>query len=272
MSTSVGDFSGWHASQMMCPWISAGAVLDSFDDPNKDEQYFWNYVLGLPYVGSENKILTEVVLRNCTTQVNDQGPTVVIGVDTGLPVHYVLMNKNGVFFAAKRTPEQDPYGEFERLLNRFERSVLVADQGGDLIGIRQLQQKFPGRVFLCHYRKDRRSQQIVKWGEDKEVGSVIVDRNRMLQLIVEQLRDQGRIRLNGSTDDWKELAGHFSNIYRVAKPTPFGIEYSWERNGPDHYAHALLYAMVGLDRYSEKEAKIIGPNTFDSLPMGHIFG
>jgi hypothetical protein len=269
--TARGEFSGWHASQLMCPWISAGAVLDAFDDPNKDEQYFWNYVLGLPYVGSENKIDAATVLRNVDPRVNGQEPTVVIGVDTGLPVHYVLMNKEGAFFAAKRTPEQRPYEELERLLGRFERSVLVADQGGDLIGIRQLQAKLPNRVFLCHYRKDRRSQQVVKWGEGTELGSVIVDRNRMIQLIVEQLRDRGRVRLNGAPEDWRELAEHFANMYRVAKPTPFGVEYSWERNGPDHYAHALLYAMVGLDRYSEQEARIIGPGALDGLPTARLF-
>lgn len=269
---ATGDaFSGWHASQLMCPWISAGAILDAFDDPNKDEQYFWNYVLGMPYVGSENKILAETVLKNVTPALNTQTPTVVIGVDTGLPTHVVLMNSEGAFYCGKQRAEDNPQKTLESLLTRFERSVLVGDQGGDLIMLRQLQQKYPNRVFLCHYRKDRKSQQLAKWGEGPETGSVIVDRNRMLQLIVDQLRDPGRIRFNGTEADWKELAEHFQNMYRVAKSTPFGVEYSWERNGPDHYAHALLYAMVGLDRYAEQEAKIIGPGLLDSLPVGRLF-
>lgn len=272
MKTAEGVFSGWHISQMMCPWISAGAILDSFDDPNKGEQYFWNYVLGLPYVGSDNKILPDVVLRNVTPAVNAQSPTVVIGVDTGLPVHYVLMNSEGVFFAAKRAAIDDPYGELERLLRRFDKSVMVADQGGDLIGIRQLQAKFPGRVFLCHYRKDRKAQQLMKWGEGPEAGTVVVDRNRMMQLVVDQLRDVGRVRLNGSATDWQELADHFGNMYRTVKATPFGSEYQWERNGPDHFAHCLLYAMVGLDRFAQQDATIITPGgVFDGLPTGRIF-
>ncbi len=265
------EFSGWHASQMMCPWISASDILGAFDDPNKTEQYFWNYVLGLPFVGSENKISAEQVLKNCVPDVNDQRPTVVIGVDTGLPVHYVLMNPEGAFFLAKKTPEQRPYEELERLLNRFPASVMVADQGGDLIGVRQLQAKFPGRVFLCHYRRDRKSLELVRWGDKGDLGSVVVDRNRMIQLAVEQLRDPGRIRLNGRPEDWRELAEHFANMYRVAKETPFGVEHSWERSGPDHFAHALVYAMVGLDRYARQEATILGAGLLDSLPTGRIF-
>ncbi len=266
------EFSGWHCSQLMCPWISAADILKAKDDPNKTEQYFYNYVLGLPYVGSDNKIGAEQVLKNVTPVINSQSPTVVIGLDTGLPTHYVLANKEGFFYNAKRTPEQRPYEEIERLLRRFDRSILVADQGGDLIGVRQLQAKFPGRVFLCHYRKDRKSNQVIKWGEGDALGSVVVDRNRMIQLTIEQMRDPGRIRLNGSVNDWQEVANHWSNMYRVAKETPFGVEYTWERNGPDHYGHAMVYALVGLDRFAEQEAVIIGPKgIFDELPTGRIF-
>ncbi len=271
----VGDyeFSGWHASQLMCPWISADDILKAKDDPNKGEQYFHNYVLGQPWVGSDNKIMPEVVLENVTSDVNSQEPTVCIGVDTGLPVHVILANKEGVFFNRKYTPEQRPYESIESFMKRFDKSIVVADQGGDLIGIRQLQTKFPARVFLCHYRKDRKAQTVIKWGTDQELGSVVVDRNRMLQLIIEQLRDPGRIRFNGSKEDWRELATHFGNMYRVAKETPFGVEYSWERSGPDHFAHAMLYALVGLDRYSEQEAVIVGMgNGLDQLPTGRIFG
>ncbi len=88
---------------------------------------------------------------------------------------------------------------------------------------------------------------------------------------MEQLRDAGRIRLNGSSEDWNKLAEHFGNIYRIAKETPFGVEHAWERNGPDHFVHALLYAMVGLDRFSEQEAKIIGSDPMSELEIARIF-
>lgn len=269
------EFSGWHVSQLMCDWITAANILNAFDDPQKTEQYFYNYVLGLPYVGSDNKIMPEVVLRNCTTNVNEQQPTVVIGIDTNHSLQYVLMNKQGAFFNKMCPPVSatyDPYQEIEALMRRFENSIVVADQGGDLIGVRILQAKYPGRVFLCHYRKDRKTKELITWGKDSELGSVVVDRNRMLQLIIEQLRDTGRVNLNGSKEDWKLLAEHFGNMYRTVKETPFGNEYVWERSGPDHLAHALLYAMVGLDKYSDQEAKIINAGSvLDGLPRGRIF-
>ena len=271
-ATSSGIFSGYHISQLMCLWISAAKIIEDFEQ--KDKQYFYNYVLGLPYVGSDNKIDSLTVLKNVTDVINDQDDRVIIGVDTGLPIHYTVLNKSGVFYYGKCKPPSDtydPYDTLESFLKRWPKSVLVSDQGGDLIGIRKLQAKYPGRVFLCYYRRDRTSKEMIKWGEKKDFGIVVVDRNRMIQMIVEQLRDVGRIRLNGSTEDWKEFASSFDNIYRTVKETALGAEYVWERNGPDHFVHSLVYAMVGLDHYATSMATIVNPVFMGEMPQGRIF-
>lgn len=271
-ATALGDFSGYHISQLMCPWITAEKIIKDFEE--KDEQYFHNYVLGLPYVGSENKIDPSVILKNVVNKVNAQEGRIIIGVDTGLPIHFTLANKEGIFYHGKcKKPDEnyDPYNELESFLTRWPNSILVSDQGGDLIGIRRLQAKYQGRVFLCYYRKDRKSKDMIRWGEGNDFGIVTVDRNRMIQMIVEQMRDTGRIRLNGSAEDWKEFSSHFGNIYRVSKETPFGAEYIWERNGPDHFVHTLLYALVGMDKYAEAKATIIGQSMFGDIPTARIF-
>lgn len=262
-ATSAGVFSGFHISQLMCPWITADAILKTKEDPLKDEQYFYNYVLGLPYAQSDDRITPETILKSVVSNVNDQTGVNVIGVDTGLPIHYVVGNKKGIFHYGK-CREQNPYGDLEAMLIRWPRSILVADQGGDLIGIRQLQMKYPSRVFLVFYRKDRKSTELAKWNDD---GSIVVDRNAMMTLMVEHFREIGRMKLNGSMEDWKEFASHFGHIYRKKEETPFGMEYKWERNGPDHFAHSCLYMMVGLDRFGEQEASIIQANDWiEELP------
>ena len=43
------------------------------------------------------------------------------------------------------------------------------------------------------------------WGTDDEYWKVRVDRNRMITLMVEQLRDTGRFRLNGTKEEWEEF-------------------------------------------------------------------
>lgn len=282
--TAIGEFSGRHVSQLMLFNKTAKDIFDAKDDPGKNDQFFYNYVLGLPYVGSENKISSNIVLKNVVPEINEQGDRIIIGVDTGLPIHYTCMNKQGVFHYATCKPPSatyDPYDELEGLLKRWKDSIIIADQGGDLIGIRKLQAKYPGRVYLVFYRKDRKTLEMVRWGEDEEQGTVRVDRNAFFQLMVEQLRDIGRIRLNGTIEDWQDWAKHYDNVYREVKvaldkpgkdvATNYGAELIWKRNGPDHYCHTLLYCLVGLDKYGSATAQFIKKNDgFMNIPTGSM--
>ena len=282
-ATSTGDFSGYHISQLQLYNKSAKDIIKAFNDPQKDKQYFYNYVLGLPYIGSDDRIEPSAVLRNCVDVVNDMTDRVVIGADTGHGIHYVMMNKQGVFFydnETEITASKDPYDKIRSHLRRFERSVAFFDQGGDLIGVRKLQKEYPGRVFLVFYRRDRKTTNLFEFGEGDKYGEVYVDRNRMMTLVVEQLRDIGRIQLNGTKEEWSEFASHFGNMYREqivvdSKPgkddrSLLGAEYVWKRNGADHWCHALLYAMVGFQKYSGELAKIIGPNVWAGTRKGQI--
>lgn len=279
--TAEGKFSGYHVTQLMLYNKSAEDIIQSKNDPRKNEQYFYNYVLGLPFVGSENKIPAATVLKNVVPEVNEQGDRIIIGVDTGLPIHFTCMNRQGAFYYGTcEDPKSgaDPYDTLEKLLLRWPTSIIVADQGGDLIGIRRLQAKYPGRVYLVFYRKDRKSKEMIDWGENEELGTVRVDRNQFMQWVVEQLRDTGRVRLNGSVEDWKPWADHFENIYREIKvaldkpgkdvATNYGAELIWKRNGPDHYVHTLVYAMVGLEKYGNEKATFIKRDGQIRFPTG----
>ena len=115
----------------------------------------------------------------------------MIGVDTGLGLHMTFMNKDGVFYYEHEdgiTATKNPYQRLEVLMKRFPKSIVMIDQGGELMKTRELQAKYPGRVFLCYYRQDRKSVELVDWGEEYEYGKVTIDRNRMMTLVVEQLR------------------------------------------------------------------------------------
>lgn len=274
-ATAEGKWSGYWIPLWLAPWMSAANIAEMKRD--KTPEYFANFVAGLPYIGGEDTISPQTVLKNVIPNVNSQEGRIVIGVDTGLPIHYTVMNKEGAFYYGKC----ENYDKLEEFLKRWPESIIVSDQGGDLIGIRELQKRYPSRVFLCYYRKDGKRLELIKWGEDLELGTVVVDRNRMLQLIVEQMRDTGRFRFNGSVEDWTEFASHFANIYRekivVAggqnkdDRTLYGTEYVWKRNGPDHFVHTFLYALTGMDKYAENEAKIIGLDPLQGIQTGRIF-
>jgi len=240
------------------------------DDKLKRPVLYKQKWLGEPYVSPNDKLSTLALTKCLTPETNSQENRVVIGVDTGHDIYYTLMNKQGVFYHGYcqspqevNDPDYDPYDEIDKLLYTNPNWILVADQGGDLIGIRKLQTKYKGRVFLVWFVKETKSKQLIRWGENDEHGKVLVDRNRTIQLAVDQLNEQ-RIMFNGSSEDWQPFFEHCLNVYRVKEISgkdendpQYGWRWVWKRKGADHWFMSLIYALVGMDKFSEDLAQII---------------
>lgn len=232
----------------------------------KSGEYFTNKVEGLPYVGLGNKVTWDIFQRNLEPSFNRQEGRIVIGVDTGIKHHYVVGNEMGLFHYGEASGD-DPYAEIEKLMKRWEHSIVIFDQGGDLVGSRKLRAKYPGRVFLCAYNRDRKTMQLVRWGKDKEEGNVTADRNRMIQLMVDEMKD-GRFTLNGTEEEWYDYYIHWKNIYRISEENALGqLEHKWERSGDDHWVHATNYWRIGMSRFGAGEGKILSSQEkFKSSP------
>lgn len=255
------EYSGYWISLLMCTWISAKQILELYR--TKSPEYFSNFVLGLPYTGDGNKIQENEFFQNTTAAPFALENPIIIGLDTGLPNWYVVGNSHGAFSAGSC----QGYDEIEGMLKRWPEAIVVCDQGGDLIGQRLLQEKYPSRVFLCYYRADRKSMTLVRWGEKEEYGTVIVDRNRMMQFLIDELR-MGRLPLLGKREDWCETWTHFANIFRVNAQDALGNDVpKWERSGPDHLCHAMLYWRVGMEKFIGTSATVVaGHSFFEDIP------
>ncbi len=247
--TAKGKWSGYWIPLWITPWTPASKIADYKRE--KTAEYFYNFVAGLPYAGSGDTIRPSDILACVEDETNGQEGMIAIGVDTGLPIHVVVANQEG-FFWYGTLPESNPYLELEKILLRWKDAIIVADQGGDLIGIRDLQAKYMGKVFLCFFRPDAKNLTLATWGEGDEYGKVIADRNRSLQLFVDEHRDR-RVRYQGTKEDWKPYSEHWGHIYRVWQENSLQQRiFKWERNGPDHFVFAALYARIGLDRLADK--------------------
>lgn len=244
------EYSGYWISLLMAPWITAKEIIKYYE--TKSAEYFANFVLGLPYVGEGNQVTPDIIFRNCTPEINTQ-ERVVIGCDSGLKKHYVLGNRDGIFYAGIA---QD-WSEIDSLLLKYERSIAVIDALPDLTEPRRLRERYPGRVFLCHYARDRKTFQIIRWGKNTEAGNVIVDRNRGLQMVIDDFAGK-KIPLQGTQDDWRDFQSHWDTLYKITELDSLGVpQFSWESsNGMDHWCHASLYWRVGMDRFKNDGGKI----------------
>jgi len=207
VATTDGKWSGYWIPLWLNPLMGADKIAEY--KRSKSKEYFYNFVAGLPYINTNDMLSQQILESNLINKVNSQDGRIIIGVDTGANIHYTLANKDGVFFhgycesvAEKNQPNYDPYDELDKLMTRFPRSIMIADQGGDLIGIRKLQAKYRGRVYLCWFTKETKTQQIIRWGENDEDGKVLVDRNRAIQLVVDEMKEQ-RFPIWGTVSEWQ---------------------------------------------------------------------
>jgi hypothetical protein len=280
-ATSEGEWSGYWIPLWVAPWMKASDIAKYKRE--KTGEYFANFVAGEPYVGSGNVVTEEMLVNAISPLVNTQKGRTIIGVDTGHNIYYTLMNKEGVFYhgyimsveeneRSLKLPNYNPYDALDKLMRDYPEAIMVADQGGDLIGIRAFQAKYPSRVFLCWSNKETRNLQLIKWGKQEERGAVHIDRNRMLQLMIDEVKEK-RMIFNGDYKDWKDYLAHWLNIYRAQEVVDenepaYGWRWVWKRKGPDHWVMSTLYARVGLDKYQDSKATIIGQSGLDSIELG----
>jgi len=242
-------FSGYWVSQLMCPWISVEKILTDFKE--KSPEYFWNYVLGLPYSGGDSKLTKEQLFSGLTNTLsvppNDE--RIILGVDTGLKLDFVLGDeKYGLFFHG----DTDKYETLDVIMKRWKNCIAVMDAGGDLIGSRQFYERYPGRVFLAYAGENRKTNELAWWGQNEEQGSVTYDLNRVWQLIVDEFRTK-RIPLQGKEEDWWEYWLDWKNMSRIKiidDKTGMLRGIKWVRNGRNHRASATLFWRIGMMRFS----------------------
>ncbi len=256
-------YSGYHISLLMAPWVSAKDILDKYNDKDSTEQFFYNKVLGLPYIGKGNKLTKEQLLDNLDEKI--PYPTiddrVVLGIDTGLKLDYVIGTKYGLIYNS----DAKDYAELDRIMERWPKAIAIIDGGGDLIGSRAFHEKWKGRCFLCFLQGDKISDNPV-WN-DKE-GIVTVDRNKYIQLLVDEFIDK-RIGLKGTESDWYEYWLDWNNLRRIKvidNITGQFKGFKWVRSGRDHRSLATVNWRVGMSRFNNEGVYFAGKDNFDDIP------
>lgn len=161
-------------------------------------------------------------------------------------------------------------------MQRWPDAIMVIDQGGDIIGPRKLREKYPNRVFLCFYRQDRKSDKLIDW--DDEQGTVTADRNKCVQLVVDEYTEK-RIPIYGNSSEWWDYWIHWSHIYRVEEYNEdTGVtKFVWMRSDRDDWVHATVYWRIGMSRFMDEfvtfagEKPVFGSVGYEALPDGTAF-
>lgn len=257
------EISGYWIPSFVNPNLSAQWVLDKKKEMS--EEQFTNFVLGQPYVGKGNVLTRQMFIQNLRSDVNPQDSRPIIGVDTGIGINYVVGNKYGTFFYDKC----DDYGPIRNLLIRWPNAICVIDQGGDIIGPRKLREEFPNRVFLCFFRASQKNDELIKWNDAE--GTVTADRNRLIQLVVDEFVEK-RMPVYGTETDWYDYMMEWLGMYRTMEENALGIPvFHWNKpsSGRCDYPFAQVYLRIGLDRFLEQNSTFHDPSNNSFASAGY---
>lgn len=253
-------YRGYWVPLLVATRVTAGEIIDYHN--TKSEEYFYNKILGKPYVSGGNKLTKQAFLSNLTEEnlYPDSSEPCVMGLDTGTQLYYELMTRKDGADCIFHYGVAKDYDEIEEMMARWPRMKVICDQMGDLIGSRALREKHPGRVWLCLFGEDRKTKELIRWGKADETGSVIADRNRLFRLAVGEFQDR-RVKVMGTEEDWDEYMLHWNNLTQVTALDPVtGSVKSkkWVKNGQSDFPFAHLYARIGMSRFGG-EGKIMQP-------------
>lgn len=243
------EWSGYWVPLLLAPWVTAKEIIEKYRDKETTKDYFFSKILGLPYADGTNKLLLPDFL-NCLTgrqYASNRDAHVIMGVDTGLKLDYVLGDEHGLFHHA----DTDSYDELDALMLRWPKMICVMDMGGDLIGSRAFAARWKGRVFLCALTGDRNTKELITWKKGDEYGACTADRNRVIQLVVDEFRDR-RILVHGEEQDWIDYYSDWNNLSKIKVIDPITNQvrgYKWVRNGRDHRAMATVFWRVGISKF-----------------------
>lgn len=249
------DISGYHISLLMVPHITASYILDK--KKSYSEEQFCNFVLGLPYVGRGNKLVRPMFMQNVIDATNPRDKRTIIGVDTGSAINFVMGNDYGLFYHDK----VESYAPLKKIMMEEKDAIMIIDQGGDIIGPREMREQFPNRVFLCYFRRDQKNDTQIRWNDND--GSVIVDRNKLIQLCVDELTYK-RMPMFGTEPDWEDVWLEWAGMYRTTEVDSLGMPvHTWNKppSGRADYPFCYVYWRVGMDRYKENKSTFHEPTT-----------
>jgi len=249
------DMHGYHVSQLMVPWITAKDLV--YLEKTKTKQYFYNMVLGVPYISKDDIVAVDAI-KKCVVNVENNKLNNAMGVDVGLrEKQYVLGNQYGIF----KIGTVGTWQEIEEI-SKLYNAITVVDGHPDFYS-RKLVYKYPGRYYVAFYKRDREKKRLVRWDAGQNSGYVIADRNQIIQSVIDDFNSE---KIKFTTGDKfvkqyidEELAiylKHWENIYKIVEQDAFGIDHArWvvASGKPDHYVHATVYWKIAMEKVRKVE-------------------
>jgi len=268
-TTSADEARGFYINQMYSSTVSPGELVIAYHRGLGDEaasKEFNNSKLGLPFVG-EGAQVTDAMIDACVRghTINDQRPMIgghrliTMGVDQGKTgfisvVEWLFDQHPGADISAAAIGkllwfgkfQEDDWGYVGELMREWQVLAAVADADPNVNDARRFARKFHGYAWLTRYRRGITAKEISIQEEESGAPFAIVDRTSWLSCSLGRFKtNPPRILL--PRDITLEYREHIKNLVRTYEKDDTGNPAAvYVNTGPDHFAHSLVYADIGL--------------------------
>ena len=267
---SIRETRGYHISQLDAAWITADSIMRrKFQYSSK--QLFFNYVIGEPFA-SEGIRITEEDLKaaiRLPKEIMSRTNTyvgIVAGIDWGDVSYMVVLGlkPNGALDLLNMYTVQDDSRTplksvtyFCAILRAYQPNLIVADAGYGADRNTYGYTQFPSSWFSCHWttvkNPDSRIRFMDQWNESAH--EVTVDKTVSIQRVLHTFK--GRlIGLFPWSEKLSMLSLHLKNTVIMDEEEEGVVYQRATRTGADHFACAVAYALIGVNRLTNYNVKI----------------
>ncbi len=204
------------------------------------------------------RVAKETILRTTTNDDADYEGRLVIGVDVGEKLTYVVGNGNGLLdFGVMKAYEEGGEAKLEESLEYYLKnfdSTIIINPRRDIVNSELLAKKYPGHVLFCRYVSDSTMSEPFRQGTGDEDRNIFTDRNAAIRTILGEF-EKGFMKLYRKKEHngWKEYWLHWDHIYEVKEENKLGAEqYIWRRFDVDDFVNATICWRAGVTRYSKR--------------------
>lgn len=231
---------GYWLNQLCYVKHTVAELLLLEEDPKVTKSYFNNFVLGLPYVGSDVNISRENITSNLNGDVNLLENN-VMGIDQGKVKWYVIGNKQGIF----KVGYTESWSEIEFLFNKYN-CVAVCDALPFPREPKRMANKYRGRFFRSYYKPEKNQSEYAKFSPKTDLGAVLIKRNEMIDNVVDRIITNN-FPIQAPLSELEDYINHWTVMNRVVEmDSEMNERFNWVETGPDHLVHATVYMEVAL--------------------------
>lgn len=237
---------GYQISQLYSPFASPTEIMEDFHS-TEFMGHFHNHVLGLPYLAAEDRVAFDEVLGLCDSMTPMHSSSLApcaMGIDVGSKLHVVCIEP-GTTTKVRFIGELKDFEQLDQIILRYNVRQAVIDALPETRKSREFVERNRFKNWICYYSDNLKGD--YGWNEQDR----IVTANRTESLDAGTLAFTRRsIVLPQRSEMVEEFARHCANTAKIAEENreTGSKRYVYKKLGPDHFRHALNYAMIAASR------------------------